>query len=556
MRLHTQRISGRLQSLLCSIGMGGREAALYLSLAHTVAYSPQWGIGVALCTLGSFTASLGDNLVRKSFLIEDERPKEEQRPLLRRPYWLLGILFANVCNALITTFALIFTTASVVTAFAGLHLLLSVVMARYILNERLKWSGVGSCALILAGIAMVVFFGAREEGSADAMRWGYGLFWYTAITTGLICTLVIGTGIVHELHEEWVQRQEKEMEREGEKERKGDAASAAASTTAAAAAPSSPPLPSQSQQSPSHMLSRERSRRQSAPASPRDRAPESSRIDLGEVPRRRSSLSSAMERGDFTVSFTGRGKSTPYHQPFFTGILTPATSAEDLGRAAEGTTGVRGLPYFAMNFQLVCGAALYGMLGANASFTAKAAMNLVHDGVGGQPEVFRDWPIWTFAVLTLFLAAFQIVFNNRTLSAFPAIYTVPIGNSVYIAVGAIGGRLLFEEKPMDPTLFGVGIVLIILGIVALTQTQGQVLRWKEEEDCECEASRSLLGDGEAALAGSEKGGGDGEGERRRLENPEEMSRGEGGREGGNWGDAGGSPDSGAGLPSPPFSPSK
>eukprot|EP01068_Selenidium_serpulae_P013808 Selendium_serpulae@DN6012_c0_g1_i2.p1 len=81
-----------------------------------------WLIGVTITIVGSFLGALGDILVRLSFTREDKKDEALRRPLIKRPLWLSGMFCSVVLDGVMTIVALNFTSAAIVTPFAGLHI--------------------------------------------------------------------------------------------------------------------------------------------------------------------------------------------------------------------------------------------------------------------------------------------------------------------------------------------------------------------------------------------------------------------------------------------------
>ncbi|KAL8431557.1 hypothetical protein Efla_000603 [Eimeria flavescens] len=176
-----------------------------------------WPTGVALAFLGTFSGALGDVLVRKAFrkAQEDENdaqtavklrlsvidgkthrsdtPKfiggqdvrlggacratfekacseedDNKNPSLDR-WWLAGMIMTAVIDPALTTLALLFAPSSIVTPFAGAHILWACLLAILLLGERMHALDVLGAGMVIGGIVVVVIY-ATKAGDVQTVE--------------------------------------------------------------------------------------------------------------------------------------------------------------------------------------------------------------------------------------------------------------------------------------------------------------------------------------------------------------------------------------------------
>eukprot|EP00922_Rhytidocystis_sp_ex-Travisia-forbesii_P015311 GHVS01022840.1.p1 GENE.GHVS01022840.1~~GHVS01022840.1.p1 ORF type:complete len:471 (-),score=70.22 GHVS01022840.1:819-2231(-) len=174
-----------------------------------------WVIGVLASLLGSFCGSLGDNMVRKGFLIAGE--DVNLMKMWRSPMWTIGMFFSVIVNTVCTLVALAFAPATIVTSFAGVHILWNMLIAKTWNRERTTgWDYVGSGCIIL-GIVLIVVYSGKEHhiGTVDGfwahMVTPYPMAFMLAVFALLLTCWVLSFDwvcerIVNEAHVKGIQR--------------------------------------------------------------------------------------------------------------------------------------------------------------------------------------------------------------------------------------------------------------------------------------------------------------------------------------------------------------
>jgi len=167
----------------------------------------EWWLGVIIAIIGAFSGSLGDNLVKLSYNTLGKLPEDQQGTrsigrifrsirscicvccdgaqrsssggllaampeLVAAPdrvqqkadvLFLCGWILTLVINTLCTFLSMAFAPASLITPFAGVHLLWNVWLANWINNEPVSPRDYVASALIIAGVVVVVTAGAKES---------------------------------------------------------------------------------------------------------------------------------------------------------------------------------------------------------------------------------------------------------------------------------------------------------------------------------------------------------------------------------------------------------
>eukprot|EP00922_Rhytidocystis_sp_ex-Travisia-forbesii_P015309 GHVS01022838.1.p1 GENE.GHVS01022838.1~~GHVS01022838.1.p1 ORF type:complete len:465 (-),score=26.70 GHVS01022838.1:809-2203(-) len=174
-----------------------------------------WVIGVLACLLGSFCGSLGDNMVRKGFLMvgEDANLLKMWRCLM----WDVGMFFSVVVNSICTLVGLSFAPATIVTSFAGVHIFWNMVIAKTWNRERTTgWDYAGS-GCIMFGIFLIVVYSGKEQHIGSVGEFWSHLanpypmaFMISAVVLLVICWLLsldwICESLLREAHANAIQR--------------------------------------------------------------------------------------------------------------------------------------------------------------------------------------------------------------------------------------------------------------------------------------------------------------------------------------------------------------
>ncbi|KAH7649205.1 hypothetical protein FG379_001562 [Cryptosporidium bovis] len=165
-----------------------------------------WYIGISTALLSSISGGLGDNLIRLSYILEDELVESERRPVLLRPVWLIGTFLSCILNAILIIISLNYTSAMVVTPFSGLHIFWSIIFSRYLLNEETKNRHYKGTFVVILGLLLVVIFGVKDvpaytiyELERLYMNPIFVMYCLINISLIVICMYVSFFGIVRDL---------------------------------------------------------------------------------------------------------------------------------------------------------------------------------------------------------------------------------------------------------------------------------------------------------------------------------------------------------------------
>ncbi|CUV06464.1 unnamed protein product [Cryptosporidium hominis] len=154
-----------------------------------------WYFGIFTALLSSILGGLGDNLIRLSFILEEELNHKERRPVILRPIWILGVLFSCILNAILIIVSLNFASAMIVTPFSGLHIFWSIIFSKYILNEEIKSRHYKGTGLVISGLLFIILFGIKDVPVYSVHELGilysqpkFVLYCFVNISFILICT--------------------------------------------------------------------------------------------------------------------------------------------------------------------------------------------------------------------------------------------------------------------------------------------------------------------------------------------------------------------------------
>ncbi|OII72931.1 uncharacterized protein cubi_02162 [Cryptosporidium ubiquitum] len=161
-----------------------------------------WYFGIFTALLSSILGGLGDNLIRLSFILEEELCPKKKRPIVLRPIWLLGVFFSCILNAILIIISLNFASAMIVTPFSGLHIFWSIIFSKYMLNEEIKSRHYKGTGLVIAGLLIIILFGIKdvpvysvEELSILYTKPKFILYCLSNISFILVCTYLSFFGL-------------------------------------------------------------------------------------------------------------------------------------------------------------------------------------------------------------------------------------------------------------------------------------------------------------------------------------------------------------------------
>ncbi len=127
-------------------------------------------IGVVLAVVGGTVQSsgfiaqkTGHNQVNKQ---NENKPKDEQKSVLTRWIWWVGIIIYTVGGAL-NSFALNFAAQSIISPISALNLATIAILSYFVLKEPLKIKDIIAIIIIIIGIVMVVLFGPSGDDNVD-----------------------------------------------------------------------------------------------------------------------------------------------------------------------------------------------------------------------------------------------------------------------------------------------------------------------------------------------------------------------------------------------------
>lgn len=116
-------------------------------------------IGIIISFIGSFFGALGDKFVHDSYIKEKNINTEIYKKKL---IWLLGILLSVVIDPIFTIIALYFTSAALVTPFAGVHILWNLIITNVSLKIKTKLHQYMGSFFLITGIALIITFSEKK----------------------------------------------------------------------------------------------------------------------------------------------------------------------------------------------------------------------------------------------------------------------------------------------------------------------------------------------------------------------------------------------------------
>ncbi|SPJ09995.1 conserved Plasmodium membrane protein, unknown function [Plasmodium sp. DRC-Itaito] len=116
-------------------------------------------IGIIISFIGSFFGALGDKFVHDSYIKEKNINTQIYK---KKMIWLLGILLSVVIDPIFTIIALYFTSAALVTPFAGVHILWNLIITNVSLKIKTKLHQYMGSFFLITGIALIITFSEKK----------------------------------------------------------------------------------------------------------------------------------------------------------------------------------------------------------------------------------------------------------------------------------------------------------------------------------------------------------------------------------------------------------
>lgn len=133
-------------------------------------------------------------MVRRSFVVLREDVDFFQ--MWRSPLWAIGMFLTVVVNTVCTLIALLFAPATIVTAFAGVHIFWNTVLAKTLNRERSVIHDYVGIAAVVAGIILIVIFSGKDKAIASVESFTLNLIQPGPTLYCLSLLFVIGLGSV------------------------------------------------------------------------------------------------------------------------------------------------------------------------------------------------------------------------------------------------------------------------------------------------------------------------------------------------------------------------
>ncbi|KAG8858436.1 hypothetical protein FRB96_005321 [Tulasnella sp. 330] len=121
------------------------------------------GVGITVGLLAAFIQSLGLTIQRKSHVLNQEAPEEEQKVEHRRPLWLLGFGIFISSNILGSIFQIASLPVVILAPLGAVSLLWNALFARLILGDLFSKFMIIGTLFIVAGAVLIARFGIVPE---------------------------------------------------------------------------------------------------------------------------------------------------------------------------------------------------------------------------------------------------------------------------------------------------------------------------------------------------------------------------------------------------------
>jgi len=119
--------------------------------------------GITVGLIASLVQSLGMTIQRKSHILNDELPIDQQHVEHRRPLWLLGFAIFISSNVLGSLFQIASLPVLILAPLGAVSLLWNAFFARFILGDVFNLYLVLGTVLIAGGAVLIAIFGIVDE---------------------------------------------------------------------------------------------------------------------------------------------------------------------------------------------------------------------------------------------------------------------------------------------------------------------------------------------------------------------------------------------------------
>ncbi|SCA48536.1 magnesium transporter, putative [Plasmodium ovale] len=145
-------------------------------------------IGILICFVGSFLGALGDKYVHDSYSIDDENKCKRRKMNM----WIVGILLSVIIDPIFTIIALYFTSAALVSPFAGVHILWNLIITNISLKTKTKLHQYMGTFFLICGIVLIITF-SEKKVDIHNMKDLISMYTQTKVITYVITTFSIIT---------------------------------------------------------------------------------------------------------------------------------------------------------------------------------------------------------------------------------------------------------------------------------------------------------------------------------------------------------------------------
>jgi hypothetical protein len=429
-------------SSVCGGGGGGGGGG-----SSSDAGSGDFWVGVVAALIGSVTLNLGLNMQKLAFVRLERTPAATRRNPWMDPLWLAGLVVFLVGNAG-DAIGLTFTAQSVITPLGQISLVSNIYFAWLLVGEKVDKATVGATFCVILGVVAIVF--ASNSTCSDftieelLTRFGQpGFLIFALCHAGVLVALLVFT-------------------RGKEKIMRGAVSGSAVAPAGAASA------------------SLEGGQGQASSSSASSAAPSSSSSSsASSSSSQRRTISEGSKAGEPALApskLSGGGSSHSMASATSLNSLnsTASASAAALGMSSSASASF-GLHNLTIHEQFSLRLAYPLVASLFAAWTvllSKAVGELAKNAFRSDSAAsWRRFESWVIVVFFLVSCPSQILYMQKGLQFFEAMYIVPIFSSCWLVGSIMMGALFWGDfvgfQAWQYVLFFFGVGLIVFGIVLL-----------------------------------------------------------------------------------------
>eukprot|EP00922_Rhytidocystis_sp_ex-Travisia-forbesii_P037742 GHVS01056229.1.p1 GENE.GHVS01056229.1~~GHVS01056229.1.p1 ORF type:complete len:582 (+),score=113.65 GHVS01056229.1:232-1977(+) len=361
-----------------------------------------------------------------------------------RTFWSVGMVLTMVVNPFCTLTALSFIPATVVTSFAGIHILFAMILAKFWLREHVTVYDVCGAVLVIAGIVVIIIFTGKQ---ANPLSYSEAIGNLTSTSSTLYITMsLLAFTLGNVLLSDYLS---------------SSSACCCCASFSKVALPTTAGLMGGCANIAAKIMMVGFYPKRSSSSALYATTTSSDQIDRHQLYNHNSLLVENMPQQQQQSINKLSMREGSRHEP--QQLTSP------FGWLNSGS---RPTPRFLSFLPSSPATPHLPSASSFSSWFAGSADCPTNDISGGATTATAScvqwWVIYLVVAVVFISASADLVLLNRSLKLYNAVVVVPVVYSVLISSGALGALLVLQEYPSSPFGFIFGLLLVLFGIVMLS----------------------------------------------------------------------------------------